>query len=261
MTAGQATADLSGRVAVVTGAAGGLGAAIADRLAASGAHVWSLDLDEDRVAARVASIQKAGGSASGARCDVSDANDVAHVAAEIRAAGRPVDVLVNNAGIVRSAPLEDLSVDDWRAVTAVNLDGCFLCTQAFGRMMLEQGRGAIVNIASIAALVASPGRGAYSATKGAILSLTRQTALEWGDRGVRANAVCPGLVESGMGKSAVPRSEGKRSLIPLGRFATHEDVAHLVTFLASDLAGYITGETVTLDGGLSGAVLRELHTR
>jgi NAD(P)-dependent dehydrogenase (short-subunit alcohol dehydrogenase family) len=261
MTAPAGSQDLQGRLAVVTGAGHGLGRAIAAELARSGARVCVLDIDERLAKESVTGIVEAGAEAHAFACDVSDRAHVLDTAAAVGALG-VVDVLVNNAGIVRAGPLEDLELDDWRAVVAVNLDGCFLCTQAFGRPMLSAGRGAIVNIASVAAINATPGRGAYSATKGGIVSLTQQTALEWGSRGVRANAICPGLVQSEMlGSRKNPRSEAKRELVPLQRFAAPADVAQLAAFLASDRAAYITGEAIAIDGGLTQAILQELNSR
>jgi NAD(P)-dependent dehydrogenase (short-subunit alcohol dehydrogenase family) len=256
-----ATSGLDGRLAVVTGGGHGLGRMIATELARSGARIVVLDIDEHRAKETATLIQGNGGEAHSHACDVADHRSVAAAASAVEAIG-PAEILVNNAGIVRAAPLEELTFDDWKAVVSVNLDGCFLCTQAFGRGMLAAGRGAIVNISSVAAINATPGRGAYSATKGGIVSLTQQTALEWGSRGIRANAVCPGLVESEMlGGRKNPRSESKRELIPLRRFASPADVAQLVAFLASDRADYITGAAIAVDGGLTQAILQELNSR
>lgn len=229
--------------AVVTGAARGLGAAIADRLVVDGFDVVRLD------------VQESGGARS---CDVTDAAAVAAVAAEVGV----VDVLVNNAGIWPFGELEDISPAQFKAAIDVNLMGTFHCTQAFGRSMLDRdadrpsdgGTPAIVNIVSIAAHAANPAVGSYSSSKSAVLALTRQTALEWGPRGVRCNAVGPGLVPT-PGTGAVYDDQRVRDVraaaVPLRRLGTPADVAGVVSFLVSPDARYVTGQVIYVDGGLS----------
>jgi 3-oxoacyl-[acyl-carrier protein] reductase len=224
--------------AVVTGAGRGIGAAIADRLAADGFDVARLDTK----------------SGDGIEvCDVSDPVAVRSVAAKVG----PVDVLVNNAGIWRFAPLAEVDPADFNAVMAVNVGGVFNCTQAFGASMLDRG-GSIVNIVSIAAANASPGVGAYSPSKAAVVALTRQTALEWGPRGVRANAVGPGLVPT-PGSHEVYRDDRVREVragaVPLRRLAEPSDIANVVSFLTSDDASYVTGQVVYVDGGIGEALM------
>ncbi len=219
--------------AVVTGAGRGIGAAIVGRLTTDGFDVVGLDATPgpDIIT-----------------CDVADHAAVAAVAAEVG----PVDVLVNNAGIWRFSSLEGLDPNDFAEVLAVNLGGAFNCTQAFGRPMLDRG-GSIVNIVSIAAENASPGVGAYTSSKAALLAFTTQTALEWGPRGVRANAVGPGLVPT-PGARAVYDDERVRAVragaVPLRRLAKPDDVANVVSFLASDDAAYVTGQVIYVDGGI-----------
>lgn len=219
--------------AVVTGAGRGIGAAIVRRLTADGFEVVGLDAVDGHDVVT---------------CDVADHAAVRAVAADVG----PVDVLVNNAGIWRFGPLEDVDPQEFHDVLAVNLGGAFNCTQAFGHLMLDRG-GSIVNIVSIAAAAASPGVGAYTPSKAALLAFTVQTALEWGPRGVRANAVGPGLVPT-PGTGAVYGDERVREVragaVPLRRLAEPDDVAKVVSFLASDDAGYVTGQVVYVDGGI-----------
>lgn len=223
------------RRAVVTGAGRGLGAAIADRLSADGLDVVRLD------------VVRAPGVVV---CDVSSRDEVEAVAAEIG----PIEVLVNNAGIWRFGALEDVTPTDFERVVAVNLGGTFHCTQVFGRSMLGAGRGCIVNIVSIAAAAANPSVGAYSASKSAVLALTRQTALEWGPRGVRANAVGPGLVPTPGTGDVYDDPEVRRvraDAVPLRRLGADADVAGVVSFLVSADAAYVNGQVLYVDGGLS----------
>ncbi|MEM7285747.1 MAG: SDR family oxidoreductase [Actinomycetota bacterium] len=225
--------------AVVTGGARGIGAAIVERLRADGYDVVVLDL--------VASEGVIG-------CDVTDPEAVREAAIEVG----PVDVLVNNAGAWRFGALEDVSAADFAAAIDVNLRGPFHTMQAFGPAMLTRGSGAIVNIVSIAAKHANPAVGSYGPSKAGLLSLTEQVALEWGPRGVRCNAVGPGLVPT-PGTADVyddPQVRAVRSgAVPSRRLAEPADIANVVAFLVSDDAAYVNGQVIYVDGGLSKSLM------
>ena len=224
--------------AVVTGAARGIGAAISSRLANGGFRVVRLDLS---------------GGDGVVTCDVADPAAVAAIAAEVG----PVDVLVNNAGIWRFGPIESADPVDVADVMAVNFGGTFNCTQAFGRSMLDRG-GSIVNVISIAAHSPNPTVGAYSASKSAVLAFTRQTAVEWGPRQVRANAVGPGFVPT-EGTSEVYDDAAVREVragaVPLRRLGTPDDVAGVVGFLAGPDSAYVNGQVIYVDGGVSESLM------
>jgi NAD(P)-dependent dehydrogenase (short-subunit alcohol dehydrogenase family) len=241
------------RSLLVTGGARGLGAAIARAAAHDGYRVLVLDVDAD--AAR-AVAEEVGGVAI-----TSSTVDVAAVSAALDDVGTP-DVLVNNAGIVRFAPLVDLSGDDWRAVVEINLTGTFLMSQLVARRWIAAGtHGSIVNITSMNGVAPGPNAGAYGSTKAAIALLTQQAALEWGRTGIRVNAVAPGLIDAGMSEPiyADPATRHAReSRVPLGRLGVGEDVARAVLFLASDAASYITGQNILVDGGVTMSMIANL---
>ena len=230
------------RVAVVTGAARGIGAAIAHRLAGDGFEVVRLDVLE---------------APDVWRCDVAEAAEVADVARRVHDEIGPVDVLVNNAGIWRFGPLEEVEPEDLARVLAVNVLGAFHTTRSFGTSMLDRG-GSIVNIVSIAAHSPNPMVGAYSPSKAALVALTRQTAVEWGPRGVRANAVGPGFVPT-EGTGAVYEDaavrEVRAGVLPLRRLGEPSDVAAVVSFLAGLDARYVTGQVIYVDGGVTESLM------
>lgn len=242
---------LDGRVAVVTGAAGGIGAAIVERLAAQGASVALLDLpgtaaELERLRGTLPTRGLAG------VCDIADPASVAAAADLVRARLGGCDILVNNAGVLgRHASLDGMDLADWDRLMGVNLRGPFLCTRAFGAHMLARGRGSIVNIGSIAAGKpnASP---AYSVSKAGVLALTRHTAVEWGPRGIRANAVSPGFIRTPLSAVHYANDEllqWRTRLVPVRRLGATHDIADAVAYLASDAAGFVNGQDLVVDGG------------
>jgi NAD(P)-dependent dehydrogenase (short-subunit alcohol dehydrogenase family) len=248
------TGGFDAGVAVVTGAGGGLGLAVAEALAAAGASLALLDLSVDALARTCDAVERAGAARPLAlACDVSDAEQVEDAAAEVERELGPVAALVNNAAFYQRAPLEEHSLELWDKTLAVNLRGYFLCTRAFGRSMLANGRGSIVNVSSIAAQDPTPGAVSYCVSKAAIIALTNQTALEWGPRGVRANAVSPGFMSTPMssafGDEELVRAREQR--VPVRRVGTTGENARVIAFLAGGRASYVNGVNVTIDGGLT----------
>jgi glucose 1-dehydrogenase len=226
---------------------------IAQSLAEAGYRVAMWDLLEDVVGQAADEITERGGSALPIRCDVTDEGSVAAATQRVvDEFGRP-HVLVNNAGIVRVGALAEMTLEDWRATIDVNLTGPFICTQAVGRHMLDAREGSIVNVASLSALMPQPYRGSYSPSKAGVVQLTALTALEWGSRGIRCNAILPGPVRTWISESvyAVPELyEGRRRLVASRRIADASEMGSVVLFLASDAASYVNGASIPVDGGM-----------
>ncbi len=241
---------IENRVAIVTGAASGIGVAVAQLFAECGAHVVGVDRAE-AVNQTVAELPGDGHHALVADLTAPDAADA--VAAEAVALAGGIDILVNSAGIVRLAPALELSDGDWDATLAVNLTAGFRMARAAGRVMTETGHGRIVTIASQAALIALDQHVAYSASKAAILGMTKVLAREWAPFGVTVNAISPTVVATPLGEQAWAGEKGEamKALIPVGRFAQPREIAALIAYLADDDAAMITGENVVIDGGYS----------
>lgn len=259
MPDGPGAGSGAGRVAVVTGGASGIGLAIARRLARAGHDVAVADVNWPAAEAAAAALRAAGRRALAVRCDVGERRDVQRLADEVARRLGDVDVLVNNAGVIRLGPLVEFAEPDWRLLFRVNVDGVFFGCQAFLPGMLARRRGVIVNVASWNGKLGAPNFGAYSATKAAVIALTQALAREVAPSGIRVNAVCPGIVagtemrrqvEEQGAAFGLPPSEERARAIPLGRLARPEDVAGVVAFLVSDEAEYMTGQAVNVTGGL-----------
>lgn len=256
---------LEGRVAIVTGAAQGLGEAIAHRMAAEGCTAVTLvDMNEEKVAAAAKGVTAEHRCrALGIRADVTDEADVAEMVARTKCEFGSVDVLIANAGILKAHDILEFPASEWRAVIEVNLVGYFLCAQAAGRVMAEQKRGAIIQINSKSGKKGSFRNSAYSASKFGGIGLTQSMALDLAPHGVRVNAVCPGNLLDGTlwqqslyeqyakTQGLTPEEVRKKyeSQVPLGRGCTYEDVCNVVAFLASDDSSYMTGQAINVTGG------------
>ena len=250
----MASFDLTGRVAVVTGAASGIGAAACRAFARCGARVAVTDRNQEAAAGFAAELSRDGAMAAAFHLDVCDEQDVAGAFAAIEIALGPPDILVNNAGVSIRRALIELSLDEWERVQRVNLTGAFLCSREALRLMIPRRSGVIINVASIMGLSGggSYPNPAYKASKGALVNLTRALAVEHGPDGIRVNAVAPTWVRTpfiGALRQDAAAFARIEALMPLGRIAEPEDVADAILFLASPMAAMITGHTLPVDGG------------
>jgi NAD(P)-dependent dehydrogenase (short-subunit alcohol dehydrogenase family) len=239
---------LQGKVTLITGAAQGIGAACARRFAREGAKVVLADIDDARGNALATEL-----GALYVHCDVGDKVQVDALIAKTVATHQRIDVLVNNAGIFKAADFLDVTEADFDAVLRVNLKGAFLVAQAATREMAKAGKGSVINMSSVNAVLAIPTIASYNISKGGINQLTRAMALALADKGIRVNAVAPGTIATELATKAVLTSEEAKARImsrtPMKRLGTPDEVANVVAYLASDAASYITGEIVTVDGG------------
>jgi NAD(P)-dependent dehydrogenase (short-subunit alcohol dehydrogenase family) len=242
---------LKGRVAVVTGAGGGLGGAIVRRLAQMGATVVATDLKEPAVA-----------DATAMACDVTEEASVELLARQVKEKFGRCDILINNAGVMAPViPLEELPTATWDKVMNVNLKGAFLCAKHLARMMLAQSKGAIVNLASIGARVPSD-IGPYGPSKAGVLGLTHQMAVEWGPRGIRANSVSPGMIRTPMSEHFYQNEKlhaGRKKVVPMGRIGVPDDIADAIAFMVSDAASYMNGQDIIIDGGFMRTALMNVQ--
>ena len=243
--------DLSGKIALVTGGAQGIGQTIGEELVRHGALVVLGDVNEEGVKNTADSMSQNGGSASGVRLDVTRPEEVQRVFKQISKEHGGIDILVNNAVITRDGLLVRMKEEDWDLVLSVNLKGSFLCTQLAVKQMMKQKSGAIVNIASIVGLMGNFGQANYSASKAGLIALTKTAAREVGSRGVRVNAIAPGFIDTEMTRCLDQTVKEKLiEQIPMARLGQPGDIADCVVFLVSDRAKYITGQVISVNGGM-----------
>ncbi len=243
--------NLQGRVALVTGAAQGIGRAIALALAEVGADIAGGDVNLERMEVTAKEIEALGRKALVLKLDVSDPTSVKEAVGKVYEAWQKIDILVNNAGITKDGLVMRMKREDWDRVLSINLDGTFHCIQAVLPAMVKQRSGRIISIASVVAQVGNAGQANYIASKAGIIGLTKAVAAEVGSRGITVNAVAPGFIATAMTENLpAPVKERMLSLIPLGRMGSDVDIARGVRFLASDEASYITGHVLNINGGM-----------
>jgi len=238
-------------VAVVTGGGKGIGRAIASRLSGGGAKVVLSGRDQAALDKAVDELRSRGGEALAVPGDVSKAEDADRLCAKTLEAFGSADILVNNAGVTRDNLVMRLSEEDWDLVMDTNLKGSFLCIKAFTRPMMKQRWGRIVNVSSVVGLIGNPGQANYVASKAGLIGLTKAVAKELASRHITVNAVAPGFIETAMTSGLNEKvRDALQAQIPLGRLGSPEDVAHAVAFLCSEEAGYVTGQVLSVDGGM-----------
>jgi 3-oxoacyl-[acyl-carrier protein] reductase len=244
------TIDLTGRTAFVTGSTRGIGRSIAETLHAAGANVAVIGRAKESADAVAGAI---GDRARGFACDVTNSESLRRAIADCESALGPIDILVNNAGVTRDNLLIRLSEQDWNDVLAANLTGAFIATQAVIKGMMKRRYGRIVNVTSVVGITGNKGQANYAASKAGLIGFTKSVAKEYAARGVLVNCVAPGFIDTDM-TAALPEATRSALLeaIPLGRLGAPVDVAGAILFLASDLAAYVTGQTLIVDGGMIG---------
>lgn len=242
---------LKDKVAIITGAANGIGFAAAEKFAREGAYVAIADYDADLGEARAHELKEQGFQAEFFQVNVGDRESIDRMVNEVINAFKKIDILVNNAGITRDGMLSKLSAADFQAVLDVNLTGVFHCTQAVLPTMLQQGRGKIINTSSVSGIYGNIGQTNYAATKAGVVGMTKTWAKELGRKGINVNAVAPGFIHTGM-TAKVPEKviHQMKMMIPLGRLGNPEDIANAYLFLASSESDYVNGTVLHVDGGI-----------
>ena len=242
--------DLSNKTAIVTGASQGIGETIAIEMAKSGAIVFCLARNKEALDATIKKITENGGKATAFSCDISNNDDFKSIILNIVKENGSIDILVNNAGITKDNLLMRMSDDQWDDVLNINLKGSFTCTRSVIKYMMKKKFGRIINITSIVGITGNAGQANYAASKSGLIGLTKSIAKEVASRGITANCVAPGWIETSMTDQLSTEVKNKfLSQIPTGKIGQSKDIANTVIFLASDEAGYITGQTITVDGG------------
>jgi len=242
---------LNDKVAIVTGASRGIGRVIALALSAQGAHVALSARSAEALDKVVEEVKAAGGQALAVPGDVSHSDDAANLFSETVAAFGKVDILVNNAGITRDGLIMRMKDEDWDAVMDINLKGAFFCSREAAKLMAKQRCGRIINISSVVGEMGNPGQANYCASKAGMLGMTKSMARELAKRSVTVNAITPGFIETDMTEELSDKVRSELAAqIPLGRFGSSEDIANAVVFLSSEGAGYITGQTLGVNGGM-----------
>ena len=243
--------DLTNKTAVITGAGRGIGQAIALTLAGAGANIAVVDVKEEFTTETVNAVKNLGVEARGYGGDVADLNAMQALMETIQKDFGSLDILVNNAGITKDTLLIRMGEDEWDAVLRVNLKGAFNCTKAVARIMMKQRSGRIVNMASIVGLIGNAGQANYSASKGGLIALTKTTAKELAARGITCNAIAPGFIKTKMTDVLPEEVKAKMlDLVALKTFGEPQDIANTALYLCSDLASYVTGQVVVVDGGM-----------
>lgn len=247
--------DLTGRVAIVTGGSIGLGRQMAEALAEMGANVMLCARKKERCEQAADELRKVGTKAAAIACDVKSQSSVQEMVDATLAQFGRIDVLINNAGVSWGAPVEEMRLEDWNKVIETNLTGTFLCSQAVGKVMIDQGRGKIINIASIAGLEGAPPELSaigYHASKGGVISFTKDLACKWATHHIQVNAIAPGWFPTHMSNRVLAHHKDLfLSQIPARRFGSDHDLKGAAVFLASDASNYVTGHVLVVDGGQS----------
>jgi NAD(P)-dependent dehydrogenase (short-subunit alcohol dehydrogenase family) len=245
--------DLTGRVALITGGGAGLGRQMAEGLAEMGANIVLCARKQERCEQAAEELRGLGVATLGLGCDVTSPESIQLVVDAVVARFGGIDILINNAGTSWGAPAEEMSLEHWNKVIATNLTGTFLCSQAVGKIMIGQRRGKIINIASIAGMAGSPealDAVGYSASKGGVITMTRDLARKWAAHGIYVNAIAPGWFPTRMSSAVIERNrEAFLKSIPLGRFGNDHDLKGAAVFLASSASDYVTGQVLVVDGG------------